>query len=872
MTDFDHEPILQVWGAGGSRQQDSPEVAPDSIQSTAKAQILYLIGEGPIAGFPTTNAAEYGKFIYFDDEVVMRPSGALNFKGMSFFFKTGTQSQLHIGGFSNVESEENVGTKVTKTGGPITRSVTDSDVDLLRFRFTVPALQKQKDNGDIVGTSIAFRLQVAPNGQPFSTVKSLTLSGKASSAFQADYTIRLTGSAPWNVRVIRDTNDNDDDNTLQDDLIWQALVSIIEAKPRYPNSALFGVRFDAKQFKNVPRISCELKGLELWVPHNYNPDAKTYSGAFNGTLVKAYSNNPAWALYTILRDTRFGCGRYIDSSLLDVWSFYSIGQYCDESVPNGYGGFEPRFAVNCYIENRDDAYNVLNALASAFRGMLYWANGTIYAIADQPQSTASARLYTEANVIQEFDEDGRCTKPPFVYSGTSLKTRHTVALVSWSDPKDSYKQKVEYVEDRAALLKYGYRATEVVAFGCTSRGQSRRTGKWILFSEQLETETVTFSVATEGLLVSPGNVIKIADPARSGNRWGGRIISSAFVSGAWEVILDAPVVTGQSGYVISITGADGLGVEYACTLVNSTRARVPTLAGAPTPGSVWILASSTLEPQLFKVVNVVEQNDNTYEITAIAHNPGKYDFVEEDEPLPESQITNLNDPTAPPLPVQIDTVAISLDGLTINLVVTWDKSTSVAVTSYQVEYKLSTDVDWIVYETTSLTSSSIPAVTNGATYDFRVLALSTNGQYSDYSSVVSKFVNVPRGSGNIALKKPVFSGVGLRIITGSGNIGLKKPVFFGLDFYGGAGDVGLKKPTFSGVGSKVHIGSGDIGLKKPAIAGNGGITITGSGDIALKKPVFTAGTSYGIAAYKLDFSDPINSQYTVIITRDLTDA
>ena len=320
---------------------------------------------------------------------------------------------------------------------------------------------------------------------------------------------------------------------------------------RYPYSALLGIRINADQFQAVPTVGARLRGIRVRVPNNYNTGDRSYSGFWNGGLqAPVWTNNPVWIYYDLLTNERYGCGRFLDASQIDLYSLYAISQYCDQLVSDGNGGVEPRFTCNCYIQNRDDAYSVLNGLASVFRGILYWSEGLIVASQDRPADPV--RIYTEANVIQEVDDQGNITKPPFTYSGTARRARHTVAIVSYSDPPDFYKAKVEYVEDRAGIERYGYRETEIMAFGCASRGQAQRVGRWTLLTEQVETETVTFSVATEGLLVRPGEIIKIADPLKAGQRIGGRILS---VSGNTATLDSA--ISGSG--VLSILNTAGLG-------------------------------------------------------------------------------------------------------------------------------------------------------------------------------------------------------------------------------------------------------------------------------------------------------------------------
>lgn len=719
-------------GSGGGAQPTGPEVESDSLESLAYANVLFLIAEGELEGFPTN---DFARHIYFDDVPVERPNGTRNFKGVTFKWRSGTLGQSHIPGFGEIQSEESVNS-IVRRGQPVVESITNPDADWAKIRIMLPALQKQEDDGDVKGTSVQFRIEVASAGQPFQQRLNPTLKGKASEPVQFDYRVRLRGNAPWQIRVSRLTDDSNSQQ-LQNDLNWQALTTIVDAKLRYPGSALLGCRFDSRLVRPSFRVAVELKGERIMVPSNYNPVTRTYTGIWNGTFQKAYTTNPAWIYYDLLTNERSGCGEWIDASQVDIWGLYSIAQYCDELVPNGKGGMEPRYQCNIYIENQEEAYTLLNSIASIFRGMAYWARGSIITTADKPADPV--RLYTEANVVEEIDEEtGEITKPPFVYSGSSAKTRHTVAWVEWSDPNDAYKTKLEPWIDREALAIYGYRATKVVAVGCTSQGQARRVGKWLIYSEQQEEETLTFSVGSEGMLAQIGEVIKIADPMRSLSRWAGRLVATT-PGPLWVLTLDAPVETGHTGYTISLMRSNGQQMEISATLINSTTVSVVGLPEPPMPGTVWILASTQVQPQLFRVLMTAEDGPHRYEITAIAHNPSKYAAIEADEPLREHNITslqNINLPPEAPGNVQAEeSIDVSGGEGLPRVTVSWDAVAHPFVNRYLVEWRSPLDEAWTQAGTTTDTTLDIldPAL---ATYEIRVTAITINNVLGDSSEPI----------------------------------------------------------------------------------------------------------------------------------------
>jgi predicted phage tail protein len=615
----------QGGGGGSVAQPRTPQEADDTLSSRSTARVLYLLSEGQIQG--NASGANIQRDIFLDETPLENQDGSLNFENVAVDFKDGQPNQTPVQGFPAVETEIPVGVDITFTGGSITRQLSNEAATSVRIRIVLPnGLRLQNsETGDITGTRVDFAIAISTQGGPFVEFN-LDIEGKASTAYERNYVFTLSTTGPWQIRVRRLIDDAT--SAGQIDLIrWQSYTGIVDNQLRYPYSALLGIRINADQFQSVPTVGARLRGIRVRVPNNYNTGDRSYSGFWNGQLqAPVWTNNPVWIYYDLLTNERYGCGRFLDASQIDLFSLYAISQYCDELVSDGNGGTEPRFTCNCYIQNRDDAYSVLNGLASVFRGILYWSEGLIVASQDRPADPV--RLYTEANVIQEVDDNGNITKAPFTYSGTARRARHTVAIVSYSDPEDFYKSKVEYVEDRAGIERYGYRETEITAFGCASRGQAQRVGRWTLITEQVETETVTFSVATEGLLVRPGEIIKIADPLKAGQRIGGRIMS---VTGNTATLDSA--ISGSG--VLSILNSNGEIQEVNVTANGSTVSGLPF---SPQVESVWAFSGGA-GTRLYRVVGISESEDGSYSITGVLHEPTKYAAVDNGTVVGQSNFT-----------------------------------------------------------------------------------------------------------------------------------------------------------------------------------------------------------------------------------------
>ena len=694
-------------GDGGSTAR-APVESPDSLRSRQYARVLDLLSEGEIVGL-----VDGLKSVYLDGTPIQNADDSMNFDGVTMVSRVGTQSQAYVPGFPAVESETSVGTEVLYAV-PVTRTVTNENINAVRITVAIPRLTYQDTTtGDLGGTTVQIALDVQANGGGFVEVKSDTISGKTTGKYLRAYRIELTGDAPWDIRVRRITADSVQSN-LSNETWWASYTEIIDAKLRYPNTALCALQIDAEQFRAIPRRGYEIKGLIVKIPSNYNPATRQYTGVWDGTFNYGWTDNPAWCFYDMLTSARYGLGAYIAPEQVDKWGLYDIAKYCDELVPDGYGGTEPRFTCNLFLQVREEAYRVIQNMASIFRGIAWWQAGAISVSADKP--TDPSMLFTAANVA-----DGK-----FSYSGSGRKSRHTVALVSWNDPEDQYHQKIEYVEDEVGIAQYGVVETEVLAFGCTSRGQAHRFGKWLLWSEIYETETETHGAGLDGTYLTPGTVYQTQDSVRAGLRFGGRVVAAA----SGTVTIDAPVaIEAGKTYALSCIMPDGT-VETKPVTNTAGSASLLYLSEPfsqlPQVMSVWVLAANDLVPESWRLIAVAESSPGKLEVTGLAYNAGKYAAVEQGialQPLPISTIGT----GAPATPTGLALAESHYEVLTelrARVHVSWD---AVLGMKWIVAWRR-TDDNWI--EAPSLTASwDIEPIFPGD-IEVRVYAVSTLGQRS----------------------------------------------------------------------------------------------------------------------------------------------
>jgi predicted phage tail protein len=665
-------------GKGGSGGRKAKE-AKDNLDSTSYAKIIELLSEGEIEGFATpsrlgltqgttayNNAAL--KDMFFNKTPVLRAGASntapqeadFNFSNVTTATRFGTQAQTYVPGFDAVENEVAVGADVLE-GLPITRSITDSDVDAARITVNVPLLQRVTDKGDILGTEVDLQIAVQYNGGGYTTVITDRIAGRTSDLYQRDYIVNLTGAFPVDIRVTRVTPDSTSVK-LSNAFSWFSYTELIYQKLRYPNSAYVALRLDAEQFNSIPSRSYKIRGIKVRVPNNATVDLVTgrltYSGVWNGTFgAAAWTTDPAWILWDLLTSSRYGLGDHIQAVTLDKWAFFRASQYCNELVPTGLNSpaAEPRFSCNVNIQTQEEAYKVINDMASVFRAMPFWSIGSLTVAQDRPSDPVA--VFNLSNV----------TEAGFSYEGSSLKTRATVAIVSWLN-LDLGDIDREIVEDPEGIAKYGVLTKEVSAFATTSRAQAHRLGEWLLYSERYETEVVGFTTGVEnGIMLRPGSIIEIADPVKAGARRGGRINT------ATDTVITVDNGDGlPSDGTLSVVLPDGIVEARSGTISGNDITVDPAFSTAPQAGSVWLLEDPTIQPTQWRVLGVQEQDGINYAVTAISYAADKYSYIERGVPLQARSISILNVPPETPIDVIGEEVLYVLNGrVATKLSVAW---------------------------------------------------------------------------------------------------------------------------------------------------------------------------------------------------------
>ena len=625
-----------------------------SLSSKQFATIIDVLSEGEIEGFPSAAAFTKGttnyntaalKDVFLGKTPVLRASADptntqesdFNFQDVEFEPRFGTSNQTFIPGIANIESETNVGVKVVKDT-PVSRQITNSNIDAVRVTLRFNGLQEFKENGDINGAEVRVQISIIQNNGTTTTPIDDTVKGKSNSTYNRDYRIDIDSNVvfPITVRVTRVTDDATDPARKRDEFLFSSFTEIVDEQRPYPDIAHVALRFDSEQFPSVPARMYKVRGVKIKIPHNGTVDSTTgritYTGTFNGTLTttKHWTSDPAWILFDLLTNTRYGLGDHITESQLDKFAFFSASVYCSELVDDGAGGQEPRFSCNTILQKREDAYAVVNALTSVMRSITFWSAGSLTLSQDRP--TDPSYLFNLSNV----------TEQGFNYSGTSLKTRSTVISVSYFD-MENQELDFETVEDTTAKSKYGILHKKVTGFACNSRGQAARLARFMLFEEQNSTETINFTTGlSEGVVVRPGQVIEVSDPVRAGLRRGGRIKSATTtaitVDNTEDTDLDA-----TNSPTLSVILSDGSvetrdvsGISGAVITVSSA------FSSAPNANSVWILQNTTLQTSTWRVVNVTESEDN-YAIVGTSYNAGKFAFIEDGSALPVRNVSILNE-------------------------------------------------------------------------------------------------------------------------------------------------------------------------------------------------------------------------------------
>ncbi len=724
----------------GSSKGHTPREAKDNLKSTQLLSVIDAISEGPIEG-PVDGL----KSVLLNSTPALDTEGNTNISGVTVVFRAGEQEQTPPEGFESSGSETVLGTEV-KYDTPITRAITSANIDRLRFTFGVQALVETTSKGDRNPSEVRLLVQIQRNGG-WVTEKDITIKGKTTSQYLASVVVGNLPPRPFNIRMRRMTPDSTTDQ-LQNKTLWSSYTEIIDVKQCYPNTALVGVQVDSEQFgsQQVSR-NYHLRGRILQVPSNYNPQTRQYSGIWDGTFKPAYSNNMAWCLWDMLTHPRYGMGKRLGAADVDKWALYVIGQYCDQSVPDGFGGTEPRITCNAYLTTQRKAWDVLSDFCSAMRCMPVWNGQTLTFVQDRPSD--KVWTYNRSNVV--MPDDGA----PFRYSFSALKDRHNAVEVNWIDPDNGWETATELVEDTQAIARYGRNVTKMDAFGCTSRGQAHRAGLWLIKTELLETQTVDFSVGAEGLRHVPGDVIEICDDDYAGISTGGRVL--AVNSQTRTLTLDREITLPSSGTtLISLVDGSGNPVSVEVqSVTDGVKVKVSRIPDGVAGYSVWGLKLPTLRQRLFRCVSIRENDDGAYAITAVQHVPEKEAIVDNGAHFDGDQSGTVNGVTPPA--VQHLTAEVTADSGEYQVLARWDTPKVVKGVSFLLRLTVTADDG-----SERLVSTARTAET---TYRFRQLALgrytltvravNARGQQGDPASVSFR-INAPAKPATIELTPGYF--------------------------------------------------------------------------------------------------------------------
>ncbi|HAY3961043.1 TPA: host specificity protein J [Escherichia coli] len=704
----------------GSSKGHTPREAKDNLKSTQLLSVIDAISEGPVEG-PVDGL----KSVLLNSTPVLDSEGNTNISGVTVVFRAGEQEQTPPEGFESSGSETVLGTEV-KYDTPITRTITSANIDRLRFTFGVQALVETTSKGDRNPSEVRLLVQIQRNGG-WVTEKDITIKGKTTSQYLASVVVGNLPPRPFSIRMRRMTPDSTTDQ-LQNKTLWSSYTEIIDVKQGYPNTALVGVQVDSEQFgsQQVSR-NYHLRGRILQVPSNYNPQTRQYSGIWDGTLKPAYSNNMAWCLWDMLTHPRYGMGKRLGAADVDKWALYVIGQYCDQSVPDGFGGTEPRITCNAYLTTQRKAWDVLSDFCSAMRCMPVWNGQTLTFVQDRPSD--KVWTYNRSNVV--MPDDGA----PFRYSFSALKDRHNAVEVNWIDPNNGWETATELVEDTQAIARYGRNVTKMDAFGCTSRGQAHRAGLWLIKTELLETQTVDFSVGAEGLRHVPGDVIEICDDDYAGISTGGRVL--AVNSQTRTLTLDREITLPSSGTTL-ISLVDGSGNPVSVEVQSVTdglKVKVNRVPDGVAEYSVWGLKLPTLRQRLFRCVSIRENDDGTYAITAVQHVPEKEAIVDNGAHFDGDQSGTVNGVTPPA--VQHLTAEVTADSGEYQVLARWDTPKVVKGVSFLLRLTVTADDGSERLVSTARTTETTYRFTQLAlgNYTLTVRAVNAWGQQGDPASV-----------------------------------------------------------------------------------------------------------------------------------------
>ncbi|WP_336668122.1 host specificity protein J [Enterobacter asburiae] len=717
---------------GGSSSSRTPTEQPDDLQSVAKAKILLALGEGEFAGGLTA------RDIYLDGTALENADGSQNFSGVAWEFRSGTQAQKYIQGIPGTENEINVGSEVSSSTA-WTRTFTNTQLSAVRLRLKWPSLFKQEDDGDLVGYSVNYAIDLQTDGGSWQTVLNTSVTGKTTSGYERSHRIDLPqAGSTWTIRLRKITADANSAK-IGDTMTLQSFTEVIDAKLRYPNTALLYIEFDSSQFNgSIPQISCEPRGRVIRVPETYDPETRTYSGTWTGAFKWAWTDNPAWIFYDLVVTDRFGLGNRLTAANIDKWTLYQVAQYCDQPVPDGKGGSgtEPRYTCNVYIQDRNDAYTVLRDFAAIFRGMTYWGDDQIVALADMPRDVDFT--YTHANVV-----DGK-----FVYSSSTTKSRYTNALVSWSDPANGYADAMEPVFEQELVARYGFNQLEITAIGCTRQSEANRKGRWGILTNNKD-RVVTFDVGLDGNIPQPGYIIAVSDRNLSGRDLGGRL---SVVNG--RVLKLDRVPSAKAGDRIMVNLPSGITQSRTIQSLSGEIVTVTTaFSELPQAEAVWVIESDELYAQQYRVISVTDNNDGTYTITGANHDPDKYARIDTGAVIDQRPVSVIPPGNqSPPANIAISSFSVVQQNISVETMrVSWDQAQNAI--AYEAQWRRN-DGNWVNVPRSSTTSFDVSGIYAGR-YLVRVRAInaaeiSSGWGYSEEKTLTGKVGNPPKPVGFMA--------------------------------------------------------------------------------------------------------------------------
>lgn len=684
---------------GGSSKPKSPVEASDSLRSTNLAKLLIAVGEGEFEAVPT----EYD--IYLDNTPIRDASGNYNFPGVKWDWRPGSVDQTYIPGIPSVENETSLNIEL-RSDAPWVRSITNTQLSAVRMRLAWPALQRSDDQGNIGGYRIEYAIDVATDGGAYQQVLVDAVDGKTTTRYERSRRIDLPDATTgWQIRVRRLTP-NQNSNKIADTMLVAGYTEVIDAKLRYPNTALLYIEFDAEQFTNIPAVTVKCKARRWMVPSNYDPILRTYTGTWDGSMKSAWTNNPAWITYGICTEERFGLGKRIKPFMVDKWELYRIAQYCDQLVPNGLGGQEPRFLCDMNLQGKADAWSLLRDISAIYRGMTYWAQGQLVMQADMPRAQDFDYVFTRANVI-----DGK-----FSYGSASAKTRYTRALVSYDNPANNYDTDVIPFADLDLQRRYGDRPTELSAIGCTRASEAQRRGKWAILSNNQD-RTVSFKTGMEGVIPLPGHIIPVADSLLAGREVGGRI--SAVAGRVITLDRDTQAKAGDR-LIINLPGGRAEG-----RTVQSVNGRAVTVTVAysepPVVQLQWALDADDLAIPLYRVLRTKRTTEGDYEISALQFEPSKFAHIDTGARLEERPISVIPITVVPPASVTLASTSSVVQGLAVaTMTISWPAVDGAV--GYDVEWRKDSG-NWIKVQRTGMTNVDVVGIYAGA-YVARVRAVS----------------------------------------------------------------------------------------------------------------------------------------------------